>query len=128
MPQEGIVRNVFGPQGLIQSPAGASRRSSKHMAPQRVAELVVRAAVHKVDKCWIAKHPVLLMGMNCRRFSLLKFKCMHWVAAWRVIVSRRCISKCARKLVLQMCRLLGPSTKLGIEFVCKSQHSPRLYM
>lgn len=83
MPQEGIVRNVFGPQGLIQSPAGASRRSSKHMAPQRVAELVVRAAVHKVDKCWIAKHPVLLMGYINQYFPKLGLEIMKQIGPGR---------------------------------------------
>ena len=32
------------------------------MKPERVAELVTRAAYHKVSLCWIAKHPVLLLG------------------------------------------------------------------
>lgn len=32
------------------------------MAPARVAELIGQAAYYKVDECWIARHPVLLMG------------------------------------------------------------------
>ena len=46
----------------MREPGKASRSSRKHMKPQRVAELIARAALRKVDKCWIAKHPVLLMG------------------------------------------------------------------
>lgn len=34
------------------------------MAPARVAELIGKAAYYKVDECWIAQHPVLLMGQS----------------------------------------------------------------
>ena len=32
------------------------------MSPPRVAELIGKATYHRVDECWIARHPVLLMG------------------------------------------------------------------
>ena len=60
--QEGVTRNVFGPRGPIVDSKRITQKSSSHMQSHRVAELIIQAAYHKVDKCWIAKHPVLLIG------------------------------------------------------------------
>lgn len=43
------------------------------MAPARVAELIGKAAYYKVDECWIANHPVLLMGQSSFLAVLLSF-------------------------------------------------------
>ncbi len=55
-----VQRSVFGPEGMI------SRTEEPHakgkVAPARYAQLVANAAAHGVDECWIAKHPVLLVG------------------------------------------------------------------
>lgn len=54
-------RSIYSGTGLITT-ASSSKDSSKRMAPARVAELIGKAAYYKVDECWIAKHPVLLLG------------------------------------------------------------------
>ena len=52
-------RSIYGGTGLV---ASHSRDSKKRMSPARVAELIGSATYHKLDECWIARHPVLLMG------------------------------------------------------------------
>jgi hypothetical protein len=42
--------------------SSSSKESSKRMAPPRVAQLIGKATYYKLDECWIARHPVLLMG------------------------------------------------------------------
>ena len=54
-------RSIYSGTGLITT-ASSDKGSSTRMAPARVAELIGRAAYYKVDECWIARHPVLLMG------------------------------------------------------------------
>lgn len=54
-------RSIYSGTGLITT-ASSDKASSKRMAPARVAELIGKAAYYKVDECWIANHPVLLMG------------------------------------------------------------------
>lgn len=54
-------RSIYSGTGLITT-ASTDKGSSKRMAPARVAQLIGKAAYYKVDECWIARHPVLLMG------------------------------------------------------------------
>ena len=58
---EATPRNVFSSQGLT---AKHEERggSKKRLSPARVAALIARAAYNRLDMCWIAKHPVLLLG------------------------------------------------------------------
>ncbi|CAL5222280.1 g4619 [Coccomyxa viridis] len=62
---EATPRNVFSSQGLT---AKHEERggSKKRLSPARVAELIARAAYNRLDMCWIAKHPVLLLGYLCQ--------------------------------------------------------------
>lgn len=58
---EGTPRNVFSAEGLTakhEERGGAKKR----LSPPRVAELIARAAYNRLDTCWIARHPVLLLG------------------------------------------------------------------
>ena len=75
-------RTVFGPSGLMvqeengrndahdrdaseSNENGTSTREKQYasrVSLKEAAELIARAAYHKVDECWIARHPVLLMG------------------------------------------------------------------
>jgi dehydrogenase/reductase SDR family protein 7 len=57
---DGKPRLVYGPRGLIQQ--AATGMSKKRVATARAADLIARAAFHKLDECWIAYHPVLLLG------------------------------------------------------------------
>ncbi len=54
-------RAIYSGTGLI-TKSSNEKESSKRMVPARVAELIGKAAYHKLDECWIARHPVLLMG------------------------------------------------------------------
>lgn len=57
---ETTPRVVYGADGLIvQNNTG---RSNNRLAPQRCAELIANAMAHKLDECWISRHPVLLVG------------------------------------------------------------------
>lgn len=58
---EDAPRNVFSSEGLTakHEERGGSR---KRLSPARAAELIARAAYNRLDMCWIAKHPVLLLG------------------------------------------------------------------
>ncbi|KAK9812257.1 hypothetical protein WJX73_008262 [Symbiochloris irregularis] len=73
--QPGVDRAIYGPQGLV---TASWPRSSSHMKPQAVAELILRAAHHKVSLCWIAKHPVLLIA----------YINQYWPTLGRVIMQR----------------------------------------
>ncbi|KAI7846257.1 hypothetical protein COHA_000237 [Chlorella ohadii] len=57
---DGKPRLVYGPKGLIQQ--AATGMSKKRVGTARAADLIARAAYHKLDECWIAYHPVLLLG------------------------------------------------------------------
>ena len=60
-------RSIYGGTRLVTS---HSRDSKKRMSPARVAELIGSATYHKLNECWIARHPVLLMGeMLCQSQS-----------------------------------------------------------
>ena len=54
-------RAIYNGTGLITA-SSSDKGSSKRMSPPRVAELIGKATYHRVDECWIARHPVLLMG------------------------------------------------------------------
>lgn len=64
----GQVRSLYGPDGLLREAEPASE-TSKRQSPQRVAELILRAAYHGLDSCWIAKHPVLFLGARMSHAS-----------------------------------------------------------
>ncbi len=53
-------RSVYGPDGMITRTEEPNPKGKVH--PRRYAQLVANAAAHGVDECWIAKHPVLLVG------------------------------------------------------------------
>ena len=65
-------RSIYDGTGLITT-ATNDKESSKRMVPARVAELIAKAAYYKVDECWIARHPVLLMGEIYRHSFLYMF-------------------------------------------------------
>ena len=71
---EATPRNVFSPDGLT---AKHEERggSKKRLSPARVAALIARAAYNRLDMCWIAKHPVLLLGKMCSP-SLINTDCL----------------------------------------------------
>ena len=58
---EDAPRNIYSSEGLTvkHEERGGSK---KRLSPARVAELIARAAYNRLDMCWIAKHPVLLLG------------------------------------------------------------------
>jgi len=57
---DGKPRIVFGSNGFIEQ---ASTGMSKSRVPVRTAAaLILKAAYHGLDECWIAYHPVLLIG------------------------------------------------------------------
>ncbi|KAK9827336.1 hypothetical protein WJX81_006706 [Elliptochloris bilobata] len=58
---EAAPRNVFSSTGLVKKHEQRGG-SGKRLAPRRVAELIARAAYHRIDVCWIARNPVLLIG------------------------------------------------------------------
>lgn len=58
---KGQVRSLYGSEGLLRAPEPEAE-SGKRLDPGRVAELIIRATYHGLDSCWIAKHPVLLLG------------------------------------------------------------------
>lgn len=57
---DGKTRIVYGSSGLISQPN--TGMSKKKVTAERCAELIARAAYHRLDECWIANHPVLLLG------------------------------------------------------------------
>lgn len=60
-------RAIYNGTGLmVTSSSSSQKESSKRMAPARVAELIGKAAYYQLDECWIARHPVLLMGRHSK--------------------------------------------------------------
>lgn len=57
---DGKPRMVYGANGLVTQ--AATGMSKKRVSTARAAELITRAAYHCLDECWIANHPVLLLG------------------------------------------------------------------
>ena len=57
---DGKPRVVYGRDGLIQQ--AATGMSSRRVSAPAAAQLLATAAYHGLDECWIAYHPVLLMG------------------------------------------------------------------
>jgi short-subunit dehydrogenase len=56
----GRTRVVYGATGLISQ---ANTGLSKSRVPtDRAAELIAKAAYNELDECWIAHHPVLMLG------------------------------------------------------------------
>lgn len=62
-------RVVYGSTGLVtQAPSAVSKR---RVPATRAAALIATAAWHGLDECWIAYHPVLLMGYLMQYFPSL---------------------------------------------------------
>ncbi len=90
---EATPRNVFSSQGLT---AKHEERggSKKRLSPARVAALIARAAYNRLDMCWIAKHPVLLLGAllqhtrlySCR-YAEPVLSCCQRCLSWRCEVA-----------------------------------------
>lgn len=78
------VRTVYGPRGMIPQKASSSGKPSKRVDAQIAAELIARAAYHKLDECWIAYHPVLLMGYLMQYLPWLGMKVLKRVGPGRV--------------------------------------------
>jgi len=57
----GQVRSLYGSGGLL-TEVEDQAKVKQRQSPQRVATLVLMAAYHNLDTCWIAQHPVLLLG------------------------------------------------------------------
>ncbi|KAG1664699.1 hypothetical protein FOA52_006674 [Chlamydomonas sp. UWO 241] len=55
-----VERRVYGPTGMVSRTEEPNPKGK--VAPQRYAQLVANAAAAGLDECWIAKHPVLLVG------------------------------------------------------------------
>ena len=60
---QGQVRSLYGSNGLLTESTESDAELQKRHSPGRVAELILRATYHGLDSCWIAKHPVLLLGI-----------------------------------------------------------------
>ncbi|KAK9819730.1 hypothetical protein WJX72_001706 [[Myrmecia] bisecta] len=80
-------RSVYGPDGLKQQAAAVS--TSGKMPLPRVVELMLRAAYHKLDECWIARHPVLLMGYLMQYCPTLGLRVLRWLGPARAQRIRR---------------------------------------
>jgi len=57
----GQVRSLYGSGGLL-TEVEDQAKVKQRQSPQRVATLVLMAAYHNLDTCWIAQHPVLLLA------------------------------------------------------------------
>jgi hypothetical protein len=69
---------------LQEGPPALSTSSSPCLVCRRYAQLVANAAAHQVDECWIAKHPVLLVGEKRRANPLAAcLLCVH-VCTYRI--------------------------------------------
>lgn len=75
-------RAIYNGTGLI-STSGSDKGSSKRMSPPRVAQLIGKATYHKLDECWIARHPVLLMGYLMQYFPSLGMAVMKKIGPGR---------------------------------------------
>lgn len=69
---QGQVRSLYGSKGLLTESTESDAELRKRHNPKRVAELILRAAYHGLDSCWIAKHPVLLLGAPLLRSNPLE--------------------------------------------------------
>eukprot|EP00887_Chlorella_sp_A99_P004887 scaffold4.g4887.t1 len=78
---EARPRVVYGASGLItQAATGLSKR---RVGAGRAAQLIATAAYHKLDECWIAFHPVLLMGYLMQYMPWLGMRVLKRVGARR---------------------------------------------
>ncbi|KAL0052302.1 hypothetical protein WJX82_011685 [Trebouxia sp. C0006] len=75
-------RAIYNGTGLITA-SSSDKGSSKRMSPPRVAELIGKATYHRVDECWIARHPVLLMGYLMQYFPSLGIAVMKLIGPGR---------------------------------------------
>ncbi|KAL0036520.1 hypothetical protein WJX77_011154 [Trebouxia sp. C0004] len=75
-------RAIYNGAGLITTNS-SNKGSSKRMSPPRVAELIGKATYHRVDECWIARHPVLLMGYLMQYFPSLGIAVMKKIGPGR---------------------------------------------
>ncbi|KAL0020618.1 hypothetical protein WJX79_000684 [Trebouxia sp. C0005] len=75
-------RAIYNGTGLITT-SSSDKGSSKRMSPPRVAELIGKATYHRVDECWIARHPVLLMGYLMQYFPSLGLAVMKKIGPGR---------------------------------------------
>ena len=57
----GQLRSLYGSEGLL-TEAEDPVKVKKRQSPRRVAQLILRAAYHGLDSCWICQHPILLLG------------------------------------------------------------------
>ena len=73
----GQVRSLYGPQGQItvHEPEGYQKG---RLGVKRVAQLILKAAYHNVESCWISTHPILLTG-ECSSTSVIH-SCVYWAA------------------------------------------------
>ena len=55
------MRSLYGPEGLLTELEDQSKVKQRQN-PSRVSQLILRAAWHGLDSCWICQHPVLLLG------------------------------------------------------------------
>lgn len=58
----GKPRMVYGPTGLTLQASSGGAGGKTRVSVERAARLIARAAYHRLDECWIANHPVLLLG------------------------------------------------------------------
>lgn len=80
-------RMVYGADGLIAQ--HVSEKSSKKRLPAtKAAELIATAAYHRVDECWIAQHPVLLMGYVSQHLPGLSMTILKKIGANRALQLR----------------------------------------
>lgn len=79
---DGNPRVVFGRDGLIQQ--ATTGISSNRLRPEVAADLICRAAYHGLDECWIAGHPVLLIGYLMQYLPWVGMKVLKRVGPGRV--------------------------------------------
>lgn len=65
----GRTRVVYGATGLISH--GNTGLSKSRVPTDRAAELIAKAAYNELDECWIAHHPVLMLGYLSQYMSFV---------------------------------------------------------
>lgn len=79
---ENKPRSVYGSDGLVlQSTTGMN---TKRISPQLAAELILKAVHHRVHECWIAYHPVLLIGYVMQYLPSVGMKILKKIGPGRV--------------------------------------------
>lgn len=84
-------RTVFGASGFIKEGAAAEsnsqqfqKRSKNRVTIQEATEFIARAIYFKLDECWIARHPVLLMGYLSQYFPMVSLQILKLIGPNRV--------------------------------------------